>query len=134
MKTGSDFFAIWGGISGCQHLLAATVPACREHGIPPPRIARLVATNAAARFRLDGKGDIAVGNDADFTWGHPAEPRVLDRTHVQYRHPASLWDHHPLGWRVRGTVLRGTLIVRDARIVAPPSGRLLRPERAANLP
>ncbi|HEV2065296.1 MAG TPA: allantoinase AllB [Thermomicrobiales bacterium] len=128
MKTGDDFFAIWGGISGCQHLIEATIPACLERGIPPQQIARLIATNAAGRFRLDGKGDIAVGKDADFTWGHAAEPRSLNRQHVHYRHPASLWDHHPLGWRVRGTVLRGTLVALDSRIVAPPSGRLLRPD------
>lgn len=131
MKTGSDFFAVWGGISGCQHLLAATIPACIERGIPPARIAQLVATNAADRFRLHGKGEIAVGNDADFNWGAPQEPRVLSRDEVQYRHPDSLWDHHPLGWRVGGTSLRGTVIAREGQIVSPPAGRLIRPDMTA---
>lgn len=127
MKTGSDFFAIWGGITGCQHLLAATVSACTERGIPPARIAELIAANPASRFRLRGKGDIAVGYDADFSWGHLQQPRVLDRESVQYRHRASLWDHHPLGWHVAGTALRGTVIVRNHKVIASPSGRLLRP-------
>ena len=134
MKDGDDFFAIWGGISGCQHLLAAIIPACLERGIPSARIAQLVATNAADRFRLRGKGSIAIGNDADFSWGYPQPPRVLDRASVRYRHPASLWDHHPLGWRVGGTVLRGTVIARQGQVITPPSGRLLRPDVAADLP
>lgn len=127
MKTGADFFAIWGGISGCQHLLAVTVSACMERGIRPSRIAQLIATNATDRFRLRGKGDVAVGNDADLSWGHPQEPIVLDRDNVRYRHPASLWDHHPLRWRVAGTALRGTVIARDGRVVGDPTGRLVRP-------
>lgn len=132
MKTGDDFFAIWGGISGCQHLIAATIPACMERGIPPERIARIIATNAANRFRLRGKGEIAIGNDADFSWGFPQEPRILDRDTVRYRHPASIWDHHSLRWRVGGTALRGTVIARDGQIVAHPSGRLILPDTSDN--
>lgn len=134
MKTGGDFFAVWGGISGCQHLLAATISACLDRNVPPARIAGLIATNAANRFRLRGKGEIAIGNDADFCWGHPQEPRVLDRDSVRYRHPASLWDHHPLGWRVGDTVLRGTVIAREGQIVSPPAGRLIRPETSDHHP
>ncbi len=125
MKTGDDVLAIWGGIAGCQHLLAATISACAERGISPSRIGQLVATNAANRFRLAGKGDITVGNDADFSWGHFQEPRVLDLNDVRYRHPASIWDQYPFGWKVSGTVLRGAVIARDGQLVTSPSGRLI---------
>ncbi len=69
MKTSSDFFAIWGGIAGCQHgfeLLFSEVSATRDRDLPV--LAALFARNVARRFRLaEHKGGLAEGRDADFS-------------------------------------------------------------------
>jgi allantoinase len=127
MKQASDFFAIWGGISGCQHLLPAMLTFGEAHGLARQDIARLTATNAARRFQLPGKGELAVGLDADIAFVQRTEPEPLAREAVQYRHPASAWDDVRFGYRVTTCVLRGELVFSDGRIGRrPPLGRLIR--------
>ena len=59
-----DAFAVWGGISGCQSLLALAL----TEGIPHA----LVSERPAARFRLSGKGRLEPGADADLVLVDPA--------------------------------------------------------------
>ena len=62
MKEGTDFFKVWGGITGAQQLL----PALWLIGLAPEEIARLTAGQVATRFGVqERKGSIAVGMDAD---------------------------------------------------------------------
>ena len=65
MKTDANFFKVWGGISGCQHALPLLFELALEEKIDLSAVARMTATNVARRFRLAGKGDLAVGADAD---------------------------------------------------------------------
>ena len=66
MKTGDDFFRIWGGISGCQSLLTSLLSEGHiEREIPLPSLVSKVAGAPASRFRIAGKGRIAPGHDAD---------------------------------------------------------------------
>ena len=51
MKTDADFFKVWGGISGCQHLLALLF----DLGLDPHRIALSASENVADRFLLAEK-------------------------------------------------------------------------------
>ncbi len=127
MKTGDDFFAIWGGISGCQHLLAAAMTGFGGHALDPVTVARLLSGNVAARFRLRGKGAIVVGNDADLTWGRIVNPAPLAADRVRYRHPASIWDEVAFRYRTVGTAVRGTIVVEDGRLTDQRPGRLVRP-------
>jgi len=127
MKSGDDFFAIWGGISGCQHLLAATMSGFGDHALDPVTVVRMVAGASAARFRLRGKGTIAAGNDADFTWGRIEDPAPLAVERVRYRHPASIWDEVAFRYRTAGTAVRGTIVVEGGRLTNECPGRLVRP-------
>lgn len=128
LKTGDDFFAIWGGISGCQHTLPVVLSEGDRHGLAPSRIAALVATNAAERFRVLGKGRIAVGYDADLSWSMRVDGwHPIPVAGVRYRHPASAWDDVPLGYRVLGTIRRGEVIYRDGAVPDRAGGRLLKP-------
>src|SRR6266480_825336 len=63
MKDRQNFFEVWGGISGCQHLLALLLGS----SIPRQRIVDLTSRQVGRRFRLRQKGEIAVGKAADFT-------------------------------------------------------------------
>jgi allantoinase len=126
MKESDDVFANWGGIAGCQHLLSAVVIGGAGHGLPLPDIARLTAGAVARRFRLAGKGGLAVGNDADLVIGEMTggdhEP-----VHCYYRHPANIWDDVLRGFRVVSTLRRGQWLYRDGKPAPPTPGQLLTP-------
>jgi allantoinase len=119
MKSG-DFTAAWGGIAGCQSLLALLLDSGR---LELPAIAALTADGPARRLRL-AKG-FHEGADADLV--------LVDRDD---RHAPALHDRHglspfagrPLRGRVVRTIVRGTTVFLDGRIVAErPLGRLLTP-------
>ncbi len=123
MKDQRNFFEVWGGISGCQHLLGLLL----DSSIPPERIVDLTSRQVARRFRLNQKGEIAVGKDADFTIVDPDSEETVTAESLLYRH-----RHSPyVGRRLRGcvvrTVLRGQTIYRDGKLAAQPIGQLIRP-------
>jgi allantoinase len=122
MKEG-HFTAAWGGIAGCQSLLALLLDSGR---LPLDRVAALTSTNPAVRLRL-AKGRLEPGADADLT--------LVD---LDARHAPPLHDRHRLspfgGLALRGrvvrTLVRGVTVFEDDRIVAePPLGRLLTPTK-----
>ncbi|MDP9365953.1 MAG: allantoinase, partial [Chloroflexota bacterium] len=128
LKTGEDFFAIWGGISGCQSTLPAMLTeGYHTRGVPLPLIASALAGFVARRFRLPGKGGIAVGADADLALVALDDPFVLDADGLFYRHRHSPFVGHRFRSRVVRTILRGTTTFLDGEIVSSPIGRLLRP-------
>jgi len=128
LKEGDDAFAVWGGISGCQHLLPVMLDEGQRRGLALTEIARLTSGDAAVRFQLPGKGEIAVGFDADFSLVARQQPAPLHRSAVQYRHPASLWDAFPVAYQVLTCAVRGQIVFDDGVVGnRPPSGRLITP-------
>ena len=120
MKAG-DFTAAWGGIAGCQTLLSLLLDA----GMPLADVAKLTSTGPAARLRLP-KGGIAPGADADLVLVD------LDDRHapeLHDRHRLSPFAGRPLRGRVVRTLVRGTTVFHNGRIVAEPLGRLLTPTK-----
>jgi len=114
MKEGDDAFAIWGGISGCQSLLAIAL----TEGFPP----ELVSERPAARFRLPGKGRLEPGADADLVLVDPAAAAELRAEDLRYRHRHSPYVGMRLRGRIAATFLRGRRVGDGA-----PRGRLVRP-------
>lgn len=124
MKAGGDFFAVWGGISGCQSLLPALLPEARRRGISV--IDRLTAA-PAERFRLAGKGRLEPGYDADLCIINPSVEEPLRAEALQYRHRHSPYVDRVPHARVVRTMLRGQTIWRDGRVVGAPAGRHVTP-------
>jgi allantoinase len=124
MKQRDNFFDVWGGISGCQHLL----PLLLDAGILPDEISRLTCTDVAARFRIRGKGAIAIGNDADFTLVDLNTTEMVSTESLHYRHQQSPYVGRTLRNRVRHTFLRGQMIYEDGNLAARPTGKLVRPD------
>ncbi|MGH7763328.1 MAG: allantoinase AllB [Candidatus Dormibacteraceae bacterium] len=124
LKQGTDFFRIWGGISGCQstrQLLLA------QDRLDLPTIAAVTAANVALRFGLSHKGDIAPGYDADLWLVDLDHQGFVRREDLLYRNQFSVHD----GQRIRGktvrTMLRGQSVFADGRPAAGPVGRFIRP-------
>ncbi len=132
MKTGEDFFKIWGGISGCQHGLVSWLG--EWHHRHPQRLAEAaawIASNPARLLCLGGKGAIVPGFDADLTVVEFGEP--ADSAPALYRHPAHLYEAFRPRCRVRHVLRRGEFLVRDGRSVATAgAGKFLTPARREN--
>jgi allantoinase len=124
MKQRDNFFDVWGGISGCQHLL----PLLIEAEIPREEIHRLTSGDVASRFRVSAKGNIAVGKDADFTLIDLKANEVVEAESLNYRHQQSPYVGRVLQNRVRRTFLRGQTIFEDGKFATPPMGRFVRPD------
>jgi allantoinase len=128
LKDADDAFAAWGGISGCQTMLALLLSeGCGARGLPLDLIARVTSGFVARRFRLPGKGRLEPGADADLVLVDLSAPYKLSADELEYRHRHSPFVGRDLSARVVRTLVRGRAVFADGQIVGPPAGRLLTP-------
>jgi len=123
MKSRENFFQVWGGISGCQHLLALL---CNSQ-LPRERISALTSENVAQRFSIKTKGGIAIGKDADLSLVDLKEVDDVTAESLQYRHKQSPYLDRKLP-RVVRTILRGQTIFPDGKVALQFRGNFVRPE------
>lgn len=129
LKAGA-FADAWGGIAGVQATLGVLMTAGYVvRGLPIERLVAVSATNPARRFALPGKGALSVGADADVILIDPHATETVERHHLQQRHKMTPYEGASFGGRVRRTLLRGTTVYLDGRVVTGPIGRFLRPSR-----
>lgn len=129
MKTAANFFQVWGGISGCQSLLSLllTEGHHRRH-LELPFIVAMTAENVARRFHLyPQKGTLSVGADADLILVDLENDHQLQSHDLYYRHPHSPYTRRKFGGRIVRTLVRGTTVFLQGKIVSTVPGRLLRP-------
>jgi allantoinase len=130
MKRNYNFFKVWGGISGVQHTLPLMLTEGRvNRGIALPFISKLLSTNVAERFKIPGKGKIAVGFDADFALVDLKQTFAVAKEDLLYRHPQSPYVGRALTGRVVRTILRGRTIYKDGKIIAKNGGKLIKPQK-----
>lgn len=122
LKGSGDFAADWGGIASLQVGLPAVWTTARERGTQLADVVRWMSTAPAARVGLAGKGEIAVGADADLCVFAPDEELVVDVARLHHKNPVTAYAGRTLTGTVRQTWLRGTPI----DLSAAPRGRLLR--------
>ena len=135
MKSGNDFFRIWGGISGCQSLLTALLSAGHaERNIPLPSLAALITQGPASRLRMGTKGQIAPGYDADLVLVDLGETFTLQDHDLHYRHQHSPFAGMTFTSRPRRTILRGQTVAIDGATVGTPHGQLLTPALPVPVP
>jgi allantoinase len=117
IKEGSDFFSAWGGIAGVQTTLRVLLTL----GVPPERIAALLAAAPARLLRLAGKDEIVLGSDADLVLVDTAVTPELTREDLLDRHRMSPFVGRRLRGAIRSVFLRGEPVNEKTR------GRLVRP-------
>jgi allantoinase len=118
MKTDANFFKVWGGISGCQHLLPLLLD------LPFDTVAELTSENVARRFRIPQKGGIVLGHDADLALVAMREEEI-EKERLLYRHRQSAYVGRRTKGRVVRTILRGRTIFQDRN--STPRGTFVRP-------
>ncbi len=129
MKQDANFFKVWGGISGAQHALPLLLTEAHlNRGVGLSLISGLFTVNVARRFNLpEAKGRIAVGADADLALVDLNQTFEVQAAELFYRHAQTPYLGRRLRGRVVRTILRGRTVFNDGKIVAQPTGRLIRP-------
>ncbi len=125
MKEASNFFEVWGGISGCQHLL----PLLLER-IPRAEIERLTSAGVAQRFRIPEKGGLEIGRDADLALIDLNAEEMVTAGGLHYRHRHSPYLGRKLRGRIVRTILRGQTIFENGKFAERPMGQLVRPSQS----
>ncbi|HEX3730103.1 MAG TPA: amidohydrolase family protein, partial [Opitutaceae bacterium] len=131
LKTSPDFFALWGGISGCQHGFPLLLSVALERAPAAqvlPQFAELLAGRIARRFRLGPrKGRLVPGADADLALLDLRGKTVLNNYELIYRHRQGPYAGRTCSVRVVRTLLLGSTIALNGRIASgPPTGQFIR--------
>lgn len=128
LKKDSNFFNIWGGISGCQ----STINVMLTEGYHNRRlslieISKLISVNPAERFGIKNKGLLKIGYDADLVIVDLDESFTLKSEDLYYKHKISPLVGLTFKGKILRTILRGNTIFQDGKIVSKPMGKHLRP-------
>jgi len=102
----------------------------RNRKLPLTTIAAVTAEYVARRFKLAGKGRLAVGVDADLVLVDLQHSAVLRAADLLYRHRHSPYIGRTLHGRIERTLVRGRTVWQDGKVVGKPNGRLVTPASA----
>ena len=133
MKVGDDMFRAWGGIAGCQSLMNVVLDeGYHARGLPLEAVAALLSGDVAGRFGFSGKGRLKVGADADLTLVDLDDTFMLRGEDLLCWHKMSPYVGRTFTGKVVRTVVRGTTVFNEGKIVSGPVGKLVRPDRRSN--
>lgn len=116
-----DFGVAWGGISSVQLGLSLIWTEARRRGISLETVIDWMATRPARRNRMQHKGQLALGFDADLAVFAAEDAYVVDAGKLRHRNPITPYDGKAVSGVVRRTFVRGHEVDFET-----PSGRLLR--------
>jgi allantoinase len=102
-----DFQRAWGGIASLQFVLPIVWTEAGSRGFSLADVARWTSTAPARLARLDRKGAIEPGRDADFAVFDPDAQFVVEEQIIQHRHKLTPYRGERLRGVVKETWLRG---------------------------
>jgi allantoinase len=128
MKTDSNFFKVWGGISGVQHTLPLLITEGHvNRGLAFHQLLQFLTQNVVERFKLPAnKAAIRDGADADIAIVDLTQQFMVELDALHYRHKQTAYAGRKLTGKVVRTILRGRTVFKDGKIVSKPMGRLVR--------
>jgi allantoinase len=120
-----NIFQAKSGFGGTEFLLPALITEGKPRGLSWNRMAELSSWNAARRFGLKGKGDIAPGYDADVVLVDPNKSFVAGKKESESDQGYSVFEGMEMSASVTSTFLRGRLIYDNGKAVGKPAGQYL---------
>ncbi len=130
MKTDpSDPDNLWlakSGFGGTEYLLSGVFSEGSKRGMSYNHMAELLCWNAAQRYGLRNKGDIAVGFDADLVLLDPDASYIVRAADSESGQGYTPFEGQELTGKVRHTFLRGQHVFDDGQILGPARGQYLK--------
>ena len=128
-KVAKKYFGnIWlakSGFGGTEYLLPALVSEGSRRGMSYNHMARVTSWNAAQRFGLNRKGDIAEGFDADIAIVDPAHTWTIAARDSLSTQGYTPFEGLEMSARVDATFLRGMKIFENGQVLGKPQGEYL---------
>jgi allantoinase len=124
-----NIWKAWGGISGIQSMLPALLTAgVHERGLALPDLVRMTSANPARLFGLyPQKGALLPGSDADLVVVDLDREWTLEADQLFYKNRHSAYVGRTFKGRVERTLVRGTSVYADGKILVEPGfGKLLK--------
>ncbi len=126
-KTAPDIFDNHSGVPGVETLAPLVLAEGLARGVPIETLAAALATRPAQRFRLAGKGDIAVGYDADLVVFDPTTQGEVNEAALHSRAGWSPYHGRPLAGQVTRVFSRGEEVWNGELAGRPGRGKLVVP-------
>ena len=120
-----DFVAAWGGVAGLQLALPVVWTEASARGHSLVDVARWMSAGPARLARLDAKGAIAAGRDADLVVFDDAAPTTVTPESIHHRHRVTPYAGETLRGQVTATYLRGQRVAERGACLAGDRGALL---------
>jgi allantoinase len=118
-----DIWLAKSGFGGSEYLLAALHTEGVKRGLSLSQMAALTSWNAAQRYGLNTKGDIAVGFDADLALFDPTASWTIRAEDSESSQGYTPFEGIDLQGRVVHTLLRGNTVFENGEVVGPPIGQ-----------
>jgi allantoinase len=114
------------GFGGTEYLLSGVLSEGSKRGMSYNHMAEVLSWNAAQRFGLSSKGDIAPGYDADIALVDPHDTFVVRASESESKQGYSPFEGLELTGRVKTTFLRGVPVFHGGNVLGPARGQYLR--------
>lgn len=121
-----DIEKAWGGISALQFGISLIWTEAKDRGFSLVDITRLMSTETAKFAGLDSiKGEIKVGNHADFLVFDPNAEFIITNEMIKHRHNITPYAGRKVTGQVEHTFVRGHHVYQQDEFINEPKGRPL---------
>jgi len=115
------------GFPGVRTLLPLMIDQALRGKIPLTKIPELLSKNPAKLFNLyPKKGTITIGSDGDLVVIDPTAETIIRKEDFHSKYPLSPF----IGWKLKGkivyTILRGTIIAVEGKVLGGPRGQWIK--------
>lgn len=117
------------GLPSVQFMLLALFELYKRGDISIEAIARLTASNVAKRFDVKGRGELIEGNFADIALISPNHNTIVTKDLIASKCKWSVFEGHTFHSKVVHTIVSGTHVVEDGKIVSDDKGLALEFDR-----